>query len=186
MPEVPGEYKVTLKPTTQPGEIVTTNNEMSTFVTVLKGGLNVLYIEGAPARRAEVLAPLARRLARHQGRLRAARCPQAARRGRSTWPSDFKPGKYDVYILGDVDATAFTTEELAELAAAVDQGAGLIMLGGLHTFGPGGYGRHAAGRPAAGELRPAASGSTSTSRRVPTCNSRAAEDAAATPVGLRQ
>ena len=26
---------------------MTTNNELSTFVTVLKGGVNVLYLEGA-------------------------------------------------------------------------------------------------------------------------------------------
>ncbi len=30
-------------------------------------------------------------------------------------------------------------EELAALAKVVEQGAGLAMLGGFHTFGPGGY-----------------------------------------------
>jgi uncharacterized membrane protein len=52
----------------------------------------------------------------------------------------FQPGAYDVYILGDVDATAFTTEELTALVAAVRRGAGLVLLGGLHSFGAGGYG----------------------------------------------
>ena len=47
VPQTPGEYKVTLRVPKQPGELVTTNNEMSTFVTVLKGGVNVLYLEGA-------------------------------------------------------------------------------------------------------------------------------------------
>jgi len=47
IPEVPGEHKLTLEAVAQPGELVTTNNELSTFVNVLKGGLNLLYIEGA-------------------------------------------------------------------------------------------------------------------------------------------
>ncbi len=34
----------------QPGEAVTTNNRLSTFVNVLKGGLRVLYLEGFPPR----------------------------------------------------------------------------------------------------------------------------------------
>ena len=44
---MPGEHKLTLEAVPQPGELVTTNNDLSTFVNVLKGGLNVLYIEGA-------------------------------------------------------------------------------------------------------------------------------------------
>ena len=45
-PETPGEYKLTLEAVAQPGELVTTNNQQSAFVQVLKGGLHVLYIEG--------------------------------------------------------------------------------------------------------------------------------------------
>ena len=52
----------------------------------------------------------------------------------------FKPGKYDVYILGDVDSTAFQGEELADAGRGVSRGAGLIMLGGFQSFGAGGYG----------------------------------------------
>ena len=47
VPLVPGEHKLTLQAAEQPGELATTNNELSTFVNVLKGGLNVLYVEGA-------------------------------------------------------------------------------------------------------------------------------------------
>ena len=45
-PETPGEFKVTVKVDPQPDELVTTNNELSSYVRVLKGGLHVLYIEG--------------------------------------------------------------------------------------------------------------------------------------------
>ena len=46
IPETPGECKLTLERRPQLDELVTTNNELSTFVHVRKGGLNVLYIEG--------------------------------------------------------------------------------------------------------------------------------------------
>ena len=45
-PETAGEFKLTLQAVPQPGELVTTNNELSDIVHVLKGGLHVLYIEG--------------------------------------------------------------------------------------------------------------------------------------------
>jgi uncharacterized membrane protein len=44
-----------------------------------------------------------------------------------------------VFILGDVDSTMFTTEELRTLVTLVRGGAGLIMLGGLQAFAAGGY-----------------------------------------------
>ena len=46
-PRTPGEYKVTLLVAPREGELVTTNNEVSTFVTVRAGGINVLYLVGA-------------------------------------------------------------------------------------------------------------------------------------------
>ncbi len=138
IPQTSGEYKVTLKVPNQAGELVTTNNEMSTFVTVLKGGINVLYLEGA-LRVDQVY--LRRSLDASQDikvdflRLDP-RDPQQR-------PADllerFRPGKYDVYVIGDVDSEQLTQEELDALAQTVQQGAGLVMLGGFHAFGPGGY-----------------------------------------------
>jgi len=46
-PQVPGEYRLTVEATEQPGELATTNNRLSTFVNVLAGGLKVSYLEGA-------------------------------------------------------------------------------------------------------------------------------------------
>src|SRR5262249_9582496 len=45
-PAEPGEMKVTLKVDALPGEISQLNNEISTFVTVTKEGISVLYVEG--------------------------------------------------------------------------------------------------------------------------------------------
>jgi uncharacterized membrane protein len=129
-PKASGERKLTLEVVEQPGELVTTNNRLSTFVNVLKGGLNVLYIEGS-------LRPETSRLRR------ALASSPDIKVDYKRMPADltdcFKPGKYDVYILGDVDSTAFHGDELADMAKCVSNGSGLIMLGGLQTFGPGGY-----------------------------------------------
>ena len=136
---MPGECRLTLEAGEQQGEIVTTNNRLSTFVNVLKGGLNVLYIEGALRveqkfiRRALDSSPDTKvDYVRIDPRDPKSRLPGLADR--------FKRGKYDVYILGDIDATAFRDNELAALAKCVNHGAGLIMLGGFQTFGAGGYG----------------------------------------------
>ncbi|MBN1909890.1 MAG: hypothetical protein JW818_09140, partial [Pirellulales bacterium] len=136
VPEVPGQYKLTLEVPEQPGELVTTNNRLSTFVNVLAGGLNVLYVEGFPPRpdtkflkqsldaSPDIDVDLVTLTPRQQPGGLADR---------------FKPGQYAVYILGDVDSTAFTQDELKNLAEAVSRGAGLIMVGGFQTFGAGGY-----------------------------------------------
>jgi uncharacterized membrane protein len=147
VPPVAGEFKLTLEAVPQPGELVTTNNQLSTFVNVLKGGLNVWYLEGS-------LRP-------ELGKLRRALdaspdikvdYDRIDPRQPDKRPGDMaercKPGRYDVYILGDVDSSLFHGNELTDLAEAVNRGAGLIMLGGFHSFGPGGY----AGTPLANVL----------------------------------
>ena len=140
IPQTPGEYKVTLRVPKQPGELVTTNNELSTFVTVLKGGVNVLYLEGALRVDQKLLAALARRLARYQGRLRAARPARSASSGRSICCERFQPRQVRrVHDRRRRCVVFHAAEELQALADVVKQGAGLVMLGGFHTFGPGGY-----------------------------------------------
>ena len=137
-PQTPGEFKVTLRAAQQEGELVTTNNELSTFVTVRKGGLNVLYLEGAS------------RVEQRFLRQAIGASPDIqldfeliSSRQRDNWPVDvgerFEPGKYDVYLLGDLDSTALADADWLKLAGRVEQGAGLMMLGGYHSFGPGGY-----------------------------------------------
>lgn len=138
VPTLPGEYKLALRAAPQQGESLTTNNELATFVNVLKGGVNVLYIEGAI--RPEM--PYLIRALAGSPNIRVDALRIDARR-RETRPADFAerfaPGKYDVYILGDLDSSAFDKAELESLAEAVRRGAGLIMLGGVQSFGPGGY-----------------------------------------------
>jgi uncharacterized membrane protein len=138
IPKVPGEHKAVLEAVPQPGELVTTNNQVSTFVNVLKGGLKVLYLEGD----VRVEQKFIRRALEASREINVDYLGIDARKPQ-TRPADlrerFQPGRYDVFILGDLDSQAFQRPELEQLAQTVNQGAGLIMLGGFHSFGPGGY-----------------------------------------------
>ncbi|MDZ4779852.1 MAG: glutamine amidotransferase [Planctomycetia bacterium] len=138
IPETAGEFKLTLRVAAAPGELVRTNNEMSTFVTVLAGGLRVLYLEGAVRSEQKWIyraLDASQDIQLDAWRLNA----QDPTTRPAELASAFQPGKYDVYIFGDLDQRAFDPAELELLATRVEEGAGLIMLGGFHSFGPGGY-----------------------------------------------
>jgi uncharacterized membrane protein len=140
-PRMAGEFKVTLRVEPREGELVTTNNEASTFVSVRAGGINVLYLDGAkrvgggpgPEQRF-VRAALAqspdivveRRLIQYEP-------PNA------DLLDAIRDGKPDVIILDDVDAQGLNAASWQAIAERVKQGAGLMMVGGYHSFGPGGF-----------------------------------------------
>ena len=140
VPETPGEKRLTLRVKQQPGELVASNNEVSTYLDVLKGGLKVLYIQGPdfswePRFLIRAVDP-AREI---NTELRVIREPARGDKGLLD-DADFTPGQYDVYILGGVPADHFTRPQIALLARAVERGAGLMMLGGRSSFGLGGWG----------------------------------------------
>ena len=142
IPESPGDKKLTLKVAPLEGELVQDNNEVSTFVTVLSGGLNVLFLQGpnftwdykflmrsiATSPDIEVKGALIR-------------TPVVGDKG-GIEDDEFNPGRYDVFVLSDMAADFLTAKQQALLTEAVRKGAaGLIMLGGRSSFGPGGWGR---------------------------------------------
>ena len=140
-PRSPGEYKVSLRVEPREGELVTTNNEVGTFVTVRAGGINVLYLDGAK-RIGGGPGP-----EQHRVRGALARSPDIAieRRFINYKPmnvelrSQIRDGGFDVFILDDVDAQGLSLASWQALADRVRQGAGLMMVGGYHSFGPGGF-----------------------------------------------
>ncbi|MBL8826483.1 MAG: hypothetical protein JNM18_05820 [Planctomycetaceae bacterium] len=139
LPNTPGEVKVTLQVAPQPGETITANNSISTFVTINSEGLNALYLEGV----SRVEQKFVRRAMDDSPDIRVDYLRLDAQR-RELNPPDmqarFTPGKYDVYLIGDLDSAALTDPLWQQLADTVRGGAGLMMLGGLHSFGAGGYG----------------------------------------------
>jgi uncharacterized membrane protein len=141
-PRSPGEYKVSLRVEPREGELVTTNNEASTFVTVRAGGINVLYLIGAKQ-------VGGRAGGREQTFVRAslARSPDIVvehrlinyKPMRADLRETIRDGRFDVFMLDDVDAQGLSSESWQAMADRVREGAGLMMIGGYHSFGPGGF-----------------------------------------------
>lgn len=154
-PPKTGYFKYTILVPLQPKELVDTNNRQSNFVRVIDGGLNVLFIQGDPL---PELGPLRQSLnasadinVQYRSLRIRRRVDQVAKQqslqqrlelqtvSRTSWIEEFAPNKYNVYLLDSIDAMAFKPEELQALAERIRDGSGLIMLGGVHSFGAGGY-----------------------------------------------
>lgn len=137
----PGEYKLTLQVTPPEGELVTTNNQASTFVTVREGGIKVLYLIGAtkigggPGREQKFV----RSALAESPDIVLTRRVFDYRRPRQNLTAELQPGSYDVVILSDVDKDALNGDSWRALADMVSRGTGLMMGGGYHSFGPGGF-----------------------------------------------
>ena len=139
LPDTPGEKRLTLKIKLRDGELVKTNNAVSTYLDVLKGGLKVLYVQGPDFSWEPRYLTRSLDAAREiHADLKVVREPAKADRGLMD-DADFAPGQYDVYILGGLPADHLTRAQIHLLANAVQKGAGLIMLGGRSSFGPGGW-----------------------------------------------
>lgn len=137
-PTKPGQYKLTLRAAPQPGELVTKNNELQSFLNVLDGGLRVLYLEGDLRLEQKFL-----RRSLNDSPDIDIDFQWIDHRRRDQWPVNLgdtlSNPKFDVLILGDLDAAALGTQNLKDIAKAIDAGKGFVMLGGFHSFGAGGY-----------------------------------------------
>lgn len=138
VPDSVGERKLVLAVELQEGEIVQSNNELSTFVNVLDGGLRVFYLEGTPRveqrflRRALALSPDIQVDFQWINSDR-----------RREWPIDLErqlASEYSVFLLGDIDSAALRAKDIQTITAKVRAGAGVGMLGGFHSFNAGGWG----------------------------------------------
>lgn len=133
-----GERKLTLRIEPVDGEVIVANNELSTFVDVVDGGLRVLYLEGALRVEQRFLR---RALAASPDMQVDFQWIDSGRRDR--WPVDLGralAGDYDVVLIGDLDAAAMRPGDVKTLLARVEAGAGLGLLGGIHALDAGGWG----------------------------------------------
>ena len=136
VPSSSGELKIAVEVEPIEHELLTRNNRRETIVTVKKGGLNVAYFDQA--------RPEQSRIRMVNGEDKIQLDFQEVRTGKFSGQSNldrtwFDRGRYDVFIIGDVRAEWFGFEMLKQLAARVEEGAGLLMIGGLQNFAPGGY-----------------------------------------------
>ena len=138
-PPTPGEVKVTLKIDPLPGEVTQANNEISTYLTVTKEGISVLYVEG----KYRAWEPKFIRYALVQDQSitlwEATRLTDEPPSESEADLFEFEKKHYDVIILGDVTARRLSGGNPAVLDAirkqVFEKGAGLMMIGGYDTFG---------------------------------------------------
>ena len=140
LPTVPGEHKVTLVVSElgpKKGELVRTNNRISTFVTVLKGGLRVLYLDGGLGSWEPTFVRIALDAAP------SIELDYLSRRGRldQDITALFDREQFDVFMIRELPRDWLPSAALVRLREAVASGAGFVMMGGRRSFGPGGYAR---------------------------------------------
>jgi hypothetical protein len=144
-----GPRTLTFKIAPQPGEQVTQNNAQQALVVVRDRREKILYVEGEPryemtfVRRAVAsdsnlqLVTLQRTADNKFLRLDVDNGEELAGGFPKTREELFK---YRGIILGSVDASFFTRDQLQMLADFVGvRGGGMLLLGGRHAFGEGGY-----------------------------------------------
>lgn len=135
-PQVSGELKIGIEVEATENELLKGNNRRETIITVKQGGLNVAYFD--------VFRPEQYWLRVVNGADKIQLDFQEVRRVRFAGqtkidPAWFDPGRYDVFIIGDVPADAFGPELLKRLNERLEDGAGLLMIGGLQNYAVGGY-----------------------------------------------
>ena len=134
----PGVYMLEVMAESAEGEVLLANNRQIAYLTVLEGGLRVLYLYGnrlgeqLEMRRSLASSPdieLSENYIRHFST--------------RNWPDPrtniLSDQDFDVLLIEDVHADAIGKENLEAVAKAVEDGKGLMMLGGYYSFGPGAY-----------------------------------------------
>lgn len=140
-PPEQGEYKLSVAVEPPEGELAITNNSQSTFVTVMKGGINVLYLTGAQRiGGGPSIEPRFVRAALESYPDQHVRYELLNyRRQQFDLRDQLREGKFDVFILGNVDYQGLSEQTWQLMADEIGRGSGLAMLGGFHSFGPGGF-----------------------------------------------
>jgi uncharacterized membrane protein len=144
-----GARSLTVRVPTQPGEEVTQNNARQALVDVRGGRHKVLYVEGEPRFEVRFLRQavaddsllqvvVLQRTAEHKFlRLDVDGAEELAGGFPTTREELFK---YTAIVLGSIEASFFTADQLRMLADFVsERGGGLLALGGPRAFAEGGF-----------------------------------------------
>lgn len=144
LPETEGEYKVYVKIPGQPRESILANNQLKSYLQAFPGGLRVLYVTGNLQ-------------FEHKFIVRSLQASQDINvvtswedsRQRDRWPvvdyaEKFADKTVDVFVLDNIDADALWSPRFQTALKVLEHnvqinGKGLLMIGGFHSFGPGGY-----------------------------------------------
>lgn len=136
-PQMTGEFKIRVEAEPLNKEVKTVNNARETIITVQKGGIRVAYLHSIPPEAKYILKVGGTEQIQIESNLMYLGALKSKNRLPDEW---FEPDRFDVYMIGDIPAELLTTPQMEALAKRVSEdGAGFIMLGGLRSFGPGGY-----------------------------------------------
>lgn len=144
LPDKPGDYRLSLRIKPMTGELTETNNEVSTFLSLTKEGLSVLYFDKDRSWEPKIL----QRALRSDDRITITRAyigqdkGQAADQWRRTIKELIEKNAFDVFMIGDIPASRFTGGDgglLQLIEKKVADGAGFVMLGGFESFADGGW-----------------------------------------------
>lgn len=149
VPTVKGRHTYTVRVPAVPGESITENNHRAAVTQVVDSHIRVLYLEGTL--RAEYGAIVQRFLSKDpdlefcalvQTRpgvfLERTNIEGLKLAGIPSDPAVLD--RFDVIVLGDLDSSYWKPGSMAAVVKRVREGAGLLMMGGYHSLGPGGYG----------------------------------------------
>ncbi len=147
-PNTPGRRSFTVRVPPLPEERITENNQRSAVALVVEPEIRILYLEGTL--RGEYGAIVGRFLSRDPDlefcALVQTRPNEFTQRTNienlafEGIPSDAETiDSFDVFILGDIDSTYLSADQQERIVERVRAGGGLLMLGGYHSLGPGGY-----------------------------------------------
>ncbi len=133
----------------QPGEQVTQNNTATALVDVKASRQKILYVEGAPRYEVRFIRAAVEDDSSLQLVVLQRTAPNKFLRLNVDGPNDLAGGfpttrdelfGYKAVILGSIEASFFTHDQMQMLADFVNQrGGGLLFLGGPHAFAEGGY-----------------------------------------------
>lgn len=138
VPEQVGEVKIAVEVVPLKEEVRITNNRVETIIRVRSGGIRVAYFDS--------LRPEFKflRSITDSSRVQLDAMPVWSGRFASRNNFDeswFEPGNYDAFIIGNVSAETLGQDRIQKLVECLNQGAGLMMIGGENSFGSGGYHR---------------------------------------------
>lgn len=140
------KLKITVEP--NPAEAVADDNAAELHVLITSPRIRILYVEGTmrpeykylrrmlagdPNVKSICLVRFAQNRFLSQGGIDGVRLA-----GLPTTDEEF--ALFDVIILGDLDRTFLSRNQMERIRQFVNDGKALLMLGGRNSFGPGGYG----------------------------------------------
>jgi uncharacterized membrane protein len=145
-PAEPGDYKVELKIEPFKNEVSTLNNEISSYVTVTKEGLSVLWVEGKKRLEStfvirHVLTQDPKIRVYYTERVKENEPPPEAQKD---W-FQFDKQHYDVVVIGDISGSRFCGGDpkvFEKLEKLVKSGSGLLVLGGYESFANSDWGKY--------------------------------------------